>query len=189
MEPIEIVAQAIGIVAMLFNIISFQMKTQRGVIFCQLCGGMLFTINFFMLGATVGGILNAIAVFRAVVFMFKDKFRADHILWLIGFVVLYLTSYVLTFTVFNKDAKAIDYVLEVFPVVAMTAQSVAFRRGDAKTIRLLGLISSPSWLVYNIYYVAVGAIVCEAVSIVSIIVGILRYDIKRNAKMPENTQE
>ena len=188
MEPIEIFAQAIGIVAMLFNIISFQMKTQRGVIFCQLCGGLLFAVNFFMLGATVGGILNVIAVFRAVVFMLKDKFRADHILWLGGFLALYITSYVLTFTVFDKKLTAINFILEVLPVVAMTAQSVAFRRGDAKSIRLLGLISSPCWLVYNICYVAVGAIICEAVSIVSIFIGILRYDIKRGAPS-KNTQE
>ena len=54
MEPIEIVAQIIGIAAMAFNIISYQGKKQSTVIALQLVGGALFAINFLMLGAVVG---------------------------------------------------------------------------------------------------------------------------------------
>lgn len=32
----------------------------------------------------------------------------------------------------------------------MTATTVSFRLSDAKAIRWFGLISSPSWLIYNI---------------------------------------
>lgn len=48
-----------------------------------------------MLGATVGGVLNTIAAFRAVVFMDKEKFCAGRILWLVGFISLFATSYIL----------------------------------------------------------------------------------------------
>ena len=72
--------------------------------------------------------------------------------------------------------------LEVLPIIAMLVSTIAFRSGSAKQIRLLGLIGSPCWLIYNIANVAVGAIVCEAVSLVSIGVGILRHDIKKHGK-------
>ena len=88
MTTYEIIAQAVGIVAMLFNILSYQQKSSKGAITFQLVGSSLFAVNFFMLGATVGGIMNLIAAFRAIVFVNKDTFHARHIGWLIGFTVL-----------------------------------------------------------------------------------------------------
>ena len=79
MEPIEIIAQAIGILAMVFNILSYQGKKQKTVITLQLFGGLLFAVNFWMIGAKVGGILNVIAVIRALIFLFKDKLKADSV--------------------------------------------------------------------------------------------------------------
>ena len=69
----ELIAQLIGIVAMAFNILSYQGKKQSSVIAMQLCGGALFAINYLLLGAAVGGLLNVIATVRAIVFLFKDK--------------------------------------------------------------------------------------------------------------------
>ena len=176
----DFIAQAIGIVAMLFNILSYQQKTSKGVIIMQLFGGALFSINFFMLGATVGGILNAIAVLRAIVFANKEKLRADNIAWLIVFVGLFVTSYVLTFTLFGKVFTLSSAVLELLPVIAMTATTISFRINTASVIRKYGLISSPSWLIYNICNFALGAIICEAVSLVSIFIGMIRFDIKKS---------
>ena len=50
MTPTEIIAQAFGIVAMVFNILSYQGKKQSTVIAMQLFGSVLFTVNYLMLG-------------------------------------------------------------------------------------------------------------------------------------------
>ncbi len=176
MNLYEIIAQVIGIFAMTCNILSYQQKTQKGVLFFQLAGGVLFSINFFMLGATMGGLLNAIAVIRAIVFIFKDKLRTDHIAWFIGFLAVFATCYALTFTVFDKAPTIENLLIELLPVIGMVALTVAFRKKDAKSVRLLGLISSPAWLIYNIIALSIGAIICEAISIISIIVGMIRLD-------------
>ena len=52
------------------------------------------------IGAMVGGLLNIIATLRAVVFLFKDKLKADSIPWFIFFVSTYITVYILNFTLF-----------------------------------------------------------------------------------------
>ena len=106
MKPIEIVAQVVGIFAMLFNILSYQCKQQKGVIFMQLIGGLLFAVNFLLLGAAVGGILNIIAVLRAVLFMFEDKLKAGRLPWLFAFMALYILVYIMSFTVFDKKPTA-----------------------------------------------------------------------------------
>ena len=179
MEPIEIVAQAIGILAMVFNILSYQGKKQKTVITLQLFGGLLFAVNFWMIGAKVGGILNVIAVIRALVFLFKDKLKADSIFWLIGFILSYIAVYVLTFTVFGTELTPWNLIREILPVIGMTALSVGFRLKDAAGIRKCGLISSPAWLIYNIAVGSWGAIICETLTLISIFVGMFRHDKKQ----------
>ena len=177
----EIIAQLIGIAAMAFNIFSYQQKTSRRVILFQLAGGSLFAVNFFMLGATMGGIMNVIAVMRAIIYANKEKFRATHILWFIFFMVLYVASYILTFAVIGTPFTLWHALLEILPIIAMTASTISFRLQNANAIRKYGLICSPSWLIYNIANLSIGAIICEVLSLVSIVIGILRLDKKKAA--------
>lgn len=175
----EIAAQGVGIIAMAFNILSYLQKTRKSVITFQLIGASLFAVNFFMLGATVGGILNLIAAIRAVIYLNKKKFHAESPIWLIGFISLYIASYILNFTLFGKDFTLWNALIEVLPVIGMVAINLSYIKNDAKTVRLFGLVSSPSWLIYNIANFALGAIICEVLSICSIISGIIKYDIKK----------
>lgn len=178
MSTIEIIAQIIGIVAMLFNIFSYQGKRQSTVIAMQLCGAALFAVNFLMLGSVIGGVLNIIGVVRAMVFYFKDKLKADRLPWLIGFIAVYIAVYALNFTVFGKEPTAYNLVIELFPVVGMIALNIGYMHKNASDVRKCGLISSPSWLIYNIAVGSWGAIICEIVTLISIIVGIIRRDRK-----------
>ncbi len=179
MENYEIIAQAIGIVAMAFNIISYQGKKQSTVIALQLIGGALFAVNFLMLGAIVGGLLNIIATLRAVVFLFKDKLKADSIPWFIFFVSTYITVYILNFTLFGKEPTLFNLIIEILPVIGMTALNIGFRLKNASDVRKCGLICSPAWLIYNIAAGSYGAIICESITLVSIFVGMLRHDRKK----------
>lgn len=182
MPPIEIAGQIISIAAMTCNILSYQMKKQSRLVSCQLLGGALFAISFFLLGATVGGLLNVVATIRAIIFLFPEKTHAKHPAWLYGFIACYVVFYVLSFTVFGTEPTPINFVIELLPVIGMTALSVAFMKANSKTTRRLSLISSPAWLIYNIYYVSIGAIICEAVSLVSIFIGMYRHDFKKENK-------
>ncbi len=181
MKPVEIIAQVIGIVAMLFNILSYQSKKQKNIIALQLCGGALFSVNYLMLGATVGGILNILAAVRAIVFLFKEKLKTDRLPWLFGFIACFIAVYVLNFTLFGKEPTAINLVIEILPVIGMTALSIGFRLKNASDVRKCGLISSPAWLIYNIYAGSWGAIICEIMTLGSIFIGMFRHDRKTKA--------
>ena len=176
MTKLEIAAQSVGIVAMALNIISFQFKKQKTIIFFQLLVSTLFSINFLMLGATMGGILNIIGIARATVFMFKEKMRTDRPIWLVGFVSLYLIAYVLSFTVFGKEPSAFNLMVEFLPVIGMTALTVGFGLKSASQTRKCALINSPAWLVYNVIVGSWGAIACEVMTLVSVVFGIVRHD-------------
>ncbi len=179
LDTYDIIAQAIGIVAMAINILSFQQKQQRNIIIMQFFGASLFAVNMFMIGATVGGLLNLIGAFRAVVFANKAKFRADKIIWVHFFNALYLGSYALTFTVFGKEPTAVNFIIEFLPIIGMVASGIGFYLSKASTVRKLGLVSSPSWLIYNVYNMSVGGIICEILAMISIITAMIRLDVKR----------
>ncbi len=176
----QLVAQGIGILAMILNIVSYQGKKQSTVIALQLMGGMLFAISFLMLGQMIGGILNVIATVRALIFLFKDKLKADRFPWFIFFIATYLAVYVLNFTLFGKEPTVKNLLIEVLPVIGMIALNIGFRLKNASDVRKLGLVSSPAWLIYNAFAGSIGAIICEAVTLVSIFIGMFRHDRKNS---------
>ena len=182
MGTVEIIAQTVSIAAMAMNVLSYQRPTKNGVIAFQLVGGFLFGVSFLLLGSYVGALLNFVGFFRAIVYLNPKRFHTDHILWLLGFTLLYLLSYAATFLVLDTEPSVKNFIVELLPVIGMTAAHVGIHLGRARTIRLLGYISSPSWLVYNIVTFSIGAIICEAINLVSITVGILRFDIKKKEK-------
>ncbi len=185
MTAYEITAQAIGMVAMAMNCLSYQRKTQKEILLFQLVGSMLFAVNFFMLGAYAGGLLNLIGVLRAIVFVGGDRLRAKHPAWLIGFCTAFVLSYGLVFTAFEKEPTALHLIVELLPVIAMILTTVSFRLENAKSTRRFGLGSSPLWLVYNCFSMAIGAIVCESLNLASIVVGMLRYDLPKKNIRPK----
>lgn len=178
MTTTEIIAQVISIVAMAFNILSYQRKTQRGIITFQLFGSSLFAISFLMLGSVMGMLMNIVGMTRAAVYRERERLHSDHILWLVFFAVLSLTTYILSFTVFGTEPSVRNLIVELLPAIAMIVSTTSFRMKSGRAIRRLGLINSPAWLIYNIFAFSIGAILCETISLVSIIVGIFRFDIK-----------
>lgn len=175
----EIAGQVFSIFGMLFNVLSYQQKSKKGVIVFQLFGTLLFSVSFFLLGAYVGAMLNALAMVRSVIFINGDRLHANHIAWLLGFSALYVGSYFLAFTVFAKPVTPFNLIIELLPVIGMIVSTMGYRSKDAKTVRRYSLVTSGTWLIYDIFSRSVGGTICEVISIVSIIVGMLRLDRKK----------
>ena len=179
MDKIEIIAQIVGIFGMVANFLSFQQKKQKRVVLFQFFAALLFAINFLMIKAYVGALLNVVGVIRALVFVNREKLKAEHPAWLIFFIVAFSSAYPLVFTVFKKEPSLKNFIIEILPVIAMILSTVSFRLTKAKDIRRFGLFSSPMWLIYNVFCFSIGAIVSEILNLISIIVGIIRFDLKK----------
>lgn len=168
-----IIAQAFGIVGMTLNAVSYQAKKQRSIILYQFFGGAFFVVNMFLLDAYMGALLNVIGVVRAAVYANKDRIRNVK-LCAGAFIGAFLVSYVLVFTLFGKELTAVNALVELLPLMAMTAMTVAFSLPSAQTVRGFALFSSPCWLIYNCVNLSVGGILCESFSIVSAVTAMVR---------------
>lgn len=176
----DIIAQTIGILAMIVAICSFQQRTQKKIVLFQFVSSILFSTHFFMIGAITGGILNAIGIVRAAIFSKRDtKAWAAHPVWIYIFSGIFLGVYVLNFTFLGTAPILRNFLLEILPVIGMVATTVAFRMKKAAHVRIFSLISSPLWLVYNVANFSLGGILTEAFSLCSIVVGMLRLDIRK----------
>ena len=178
----EIVAQVIGIFAMAANIWSYQQKSKTGVIVLQFAGAVIFTLNFLLLGAITGAMLTIINVFLSIVFLFKDKVKADHIAWAILFFATYTVAYIMTVAVFGVEPTAAHLAKEALPLIGTYLTVISYRKNDAAAIRKIGLIRSPAWLIYDVLVFSMGGVICEIISLVSIITGIIRFDIKKKKR-------
>ena len=172
MNPI--IAQAVGIIAMLFNIFSYQQKSAKRIIAFQFFGAFFFALNYLLLGAYIATMLNAVGVIRAVLFLKKEKTKVDQLFWVAIFGIAYVGAYILNFTVVGVEPSAKNLIVEVLPVIAMFATHLAYRCNSPKTLRYICLVSSVSWLIFNIVNFAIGAILCETFSLVSIAIATFR---------------
>ena len=164
--------QAIGIIAMIFNVLSYQGKNAKQIILLQFVSSIFFVANFFYLEAYTGALLNLFAIIRA---LFLFKFKKPPKFTLIFFFIAILILYALTFIAFNKEPITKNFLIELLPTIAMCVQTTALFSNNSNLIRYASYFVSPCWLTYNSICFSLGGILCESFALVSITVGIIRY--------------
>ena len=172
MNWIDILAQVIGILGSVFIIGSFQMKSNKWLYVFQSVGGLLFTINFFMIGSYTGSMLNMIGFFRGIILAMGEKWTKKWIGVLVA--LAYIAAGIVTFIITCKTTM--DGVCTVLITISGVATTVSMWTRNGKIIRWVNFgINSPTWLVNNIHYFSLGGIITEVVSIVSVLVSFIRF--------------
>lgn len=182
MNTTRIIAQILSMIAMTIALLSFQQKTQKRIVLFQFCSSFLFAVHFILLGAMTGSLLNFMAAGRALVYSKRGQKWADHWSWIALFCILPLGIYGASFAFFGVKATLGNLLIELLPTLGMIATTISFRMKKASQVRAFSLISSPLWLTYNVFNFSIGGILTESFSLISILVGILRLDVRRRDK-------
>lgn len=164
-------AQVIGVIAFCLAVWSYQQNEHKKMVLLQLIANLCFVIHYYLLGAYTGALLNSIGFARSIVFMCKDKKWAASNGWIVFFSLLCVGAGVYTW----------DGLLSLLPMTAMIFTTVAFGIDRPKITRLLSFPSSPLWLIYNVINQSWGGVLTECFNMISIIVGMLRFDRKKKA--------
>lgn len=159
----QFVTQAVGILGAVITILSFQFKDNRRYYTAQALGGLCFAINFFMLGAYTGSLLNLINVGRGFGFAVEKGKKPN--VTLVSVCALYVLATVFTF----------DGALSVVACAAQLIGSFAMWTRKPGPMRVLQFfLVSPMWLVYNGFVGAVGGLICETFNMISVAVYFIR---------------
>ena len=169
-----VLANIFGICAVALFVISYQMKSRRAIIALGAASRILYVTQYILLGAFEGAALDISGMIASILAQKKDaKLIKKHLkLFIIGIDAVIVASGLL----FYRN------IFSLFPIVGVLLHTSAFWLEKEKHIRLVSLLGSPFWLVFNLTSGAYGSAIGDTLSIVSILVAILRYDILNKNK-------
>lgn len=173
----QLIAQIIGIVALLFVLLSFQKNNRHFILLFLIIAQVLFTVHFGLLGAWTGAAMNGVAAVRTYIFNQREsKNWSNNHVWLHLFVLLFWILGIITW----KE----NYSL--LPILAITVDTFAVWNKKTSNIRLFMLIPRPLWFVYNFTVGSYAGMITEIFVLFSILISILRFDIIQQVKEAKN---
>lgn len=165
----ELITQLIGMAAMFFSVFSFQMNKHKHIMIMQILATSLFGLQYFLLGAYTGMAVDIVATIRGIIFYNRDKKWAQSNLWIVLFALMFVISGIFTW----------QGVSSILVTAAMVLNTFSFSFTNPKLVRSTILVSSPLMLIYDVLTGSIGGIINEVCVEISSIVGLLRYDIKK----------
>jgi len=175
MEIKEIIGQIFGVFGLIMFVFSFQCHNSKKLVLVQGIGGMMFFINFLLIGAYAGALFNLTILVRGLLYTKKDN-----MIWKPVLVELMFTAaYIYSLTLVGGDILQI--VLITLPYLSLLIMSVLMWQEKGKMIRYFQVgVLSPSWLLHNIFNFTLGGILAEVFNIVSAIFSLIRFKNKRD---------
>lgn len=155
-----IFSQLLALVAIFFDLASFQFKERKQIVSCLCVAGILILSHFILLEQWTAAGLMAIATIRYFISIFTTSKR-------IMLVLLFCSLIVFVSTFMG--------ILSVLCFIGSTFQTVASFSKNDKTLRQLMVIGTSFWLLHNFFINSPVAVVMEVLFISSNIVGYFRF--------------
>lgn len=168
----EILVQGVGALGILASVISFQCKSHRSIVTFRTANELLFAIQYFLLGAYTGMAMNLIGCVRNTGFteMVKREKKTTGVC--VAFSALFLIITAATWA----GPKSI------LVGAAKVVSTFAYGNKNPKVVRGLTFFTSASWLVYNWFVRSYAGVLCEVLTLSSVIVGIVRLDLPKKSE-------
>ena len=161
-------AQILGLTGSLISFTSLQSGSRRRILLLQLFCCLLWVVQYGLLGAWTGVLINLLGLARAVVCSFNDRPWARSPLWLVLFLVCYGAAPLLTW----------DGPYCLLLGLAMMLTTVALWSRNMRLTRLLFLLNSPPVFLYNLIAGSYTSAAIEVAAFGSFVLAVWRFDIR-----------
>jgi hypothetical protein len=163
----DILVQLIGGLGILASLISFQCKKHNSILAFITLNEAIFAAQYLMLGAYTGTAMNLIGCVRNTVFSKQLAKGKKTTVSTIIFTIIFFIFGILTW----QGAKSI------LIIVAKVLSTIAYGNKNPTVVRGIVFITCTSWLIYNYCVFSVAGVICEAVTLISLLIGIVRLDL------------
>ncbi len=179
----ETIGMIISIIAMVFIVLSFQIKNKVPLFVVQIIGMLLFMVSYIFNASGIGAIINAINLTRNVIYIFiKQDSRKLQRITCVCLMVAYVASYAIYTSVAGLSLA--DNLWNALPVIGALFGTIGtlLASRSVNLYRAWKYGDSVCWLVFNINIGlgAIGGIFCEVFTLISLTVGILRFREKKS---------
>lgn len=166
MDSSMLLAQAVGMVATIISILSFQCKDNRKLFLIQIASSSIFAVHYLLLGAYTGLLLNLAGVVRLIFLYNGQKKWARHTASMVGVTLLMALCGVVTWNGW----------LSLLPTAATALGTPFYWSQNGKTLRWAQLcFISPCWLIYNIAQFSIPGVITEVLAILSVVISLIRF--------------
>ena len=165
---------AAGALAVFFYALGYLQKERKNIIFLNLTSRILYILQYLLLGAFEGAVLDVMGALSSVFAGRKNNsfIKRNTKLFVLFFDVLIVLSGLLVY----------ENLYSLLPIAGVLLHTSAFWIDDEKTIRRVSFLGSPFWLVYNFISQAYPSCVGDILSMVSLGISMVRYDFKKSLK-------
>lgn len=175
MNFVYILAQILAIVACILNIVSMQCKKRKSILFFLIIGNVIGALGLILLNAYTGALIQFVFGLETFVnYILEIKHKKNTSLLVTFYIVLSIVASAITFKNW----------IDIIPLVSAILHTITIIQEEEKRIRIINLSSLVLWIPYYIvFYAWANLATCLAI-LISNIVSIARYDIK---KQPTNS--
>lgn len=168
-----ILAQFFGILIIIANALSMQMKKKQQILIMFILGNLFSTINFILLQSYSGAIICFVAIIQTSINYFFDKKEKKLPRWLIGsYMIVFILCGLITYQTY----------LDILPILCSILYTTTIIQTKEKNIRRITLINAISWLVYDFAAMAYTAGISDMVILISTLIGMYRFDFKKEKR-------
>lgn len=166
----DLLAQIIGTLVIVTNIIAMQMENKKQIIFMIVLGNFFSAISFILLNRYSGAIICLFAIAQTFINRkYEDKEqKVPNII--IGIYII--ISIILGTITFKK-------LIDVLPIICSILFTITILQEKEKNIRIVSLINISLWLIYDILGKAYTPAISDLMMAISIITAMYRYDFNR----------
>jgi hypothetical protein len=169
----EIVSLIFGIGAMIALFSIYQQKSRKGILISKLIADVCWVVHYLCIGGIAGAIPNLVGIFRELVFVNRKKHKwANFVLWPIIFILI---NFCLALRTFSSP-------INILPIAASALVTVLLWIDNPLLTKLLSIPVCTSFMIYDFHVGSHIGIINEAISILSIIIFLIKYFIKRRNK-------
>ena len=174
-------AFVVGLLAVALYFIGYLQKERMKIIIVNATSRLLYIIQYIMLGAFEGAVLDIAGIISSVLAGKKNtSFVKKHIKIIVLFVNLLIVA---------MGLLLYENVFSLLPLAGVLLHTGAFWIDNARIIRIISFLGSPFWLVYNFVSSAYGSCIGDVLSMISIAISFYRYDIRKGKENDTEKRE
>ena len=165
----KLAANIIGITAVAMFVFSYQCKTRRGILLLNAGSRVFYVLQYLLLGAFSGAVLDITALAVSLLAQRKDNgWSKAHP----GLTILGANAFIIA-----MGLLCWQDVFSLLPIAGVLFETGALWLNKERQIRFVSFFGAPFWLAYNLIFGAYGSMVGNVMTMVSIGIAIVRYDV------------
>ncbi len=186
---LDVLIQIIGFVGIALNILSVQFNTHWKIMLFKTLGSMTFVIQYILLGAWVGMVMDLIGSIRNIIFTLNVKNGKSNKWWIVFFSLITFVAGVTTIAMtwdksigyasnWSNNANTVLIIavsISIISIVAKLLTTIAYGFKNPHIIRMVNLPSNACWVVYNLVAFSIAGVINDLMCLGSIVIAEIRF--------------